>query len=78
MEVIAFLLSLVASLVAWVAWAIALALFIIARNRIESASNGDLQAKLGNCLWLGLAAAVSLLVWIPQPVLTRSSRSLSP
>ena len=62
MEIIAFLLSLVASLVVWVAWAIALALFIIARNRIESASNGDLQAKLGNCLWLGLGAAVSLSV----------------
>ncbi|GHJ90324.1 hypothetical protein NliqN6_6726 [Naganishia liquefaciens] len=62
MEVVAFLLSLFATLVAWVAWAIALALFVIAKNRIESASDGDLEAKLGNCLWLGLGAAIALSI----------------
>lgn len=60
MEVVAFLLTIFASLVAWIAWALATALFVIAKKRIESASDGDLDAKLGNCLWLSLGAAVSL------------------
>jgi hypothetical protein len=62
MEVFAFIFAIFASLVAWIAWAVSLALFIIAKKRIESASNGDLDASLGNALWLGLGAAVSLSV----------------
>jgi hypothetical protein len=58
MEVIAFLFTIFASLVAWIAWVLALALFVIAKKRIESASDGDLDAKLGNALWLGFGAAV--------------------
>jgi predicted metal-binding membrane protein len=58
MEVIAFLFTIFASVVAWIAWILALALFVIAKKRIESASKGDLDVNLGNALWLGLGAAV--------------------
>lgn len=36
-----------------------MALFATAKRRIQDASDGKLSAKYGNCLWMGLAAAVS-------------------
>ncbi|KAJ9090852.1 hypothetical protein QFC20_007801 [Naganishia adeliensis] len=34
-----------------------MALFAAAKKKIEKASHGDLEAKLGNCLWMSLCAA---------------------
>lgn len=36
-----------------------MALFMTAKRRIKDASDGKLSAAYGNCLWMGLAAAVS-------------------
>jgi hypothetical protein len=59
MEIIAMLSTTLASLVAWIAWIAAIALFATAKHKIQDASDGDLEVKLGNCLWMGLGAAVS-------------------
>lgn len=59
MEILAFIGTLTTSLVAWLAWVLAMALFGVAKKKIESETDGDLSAKLGKCLWMGLGAAVS-------------------
>ncbi|KAJ9099233.1 hypothetical protein QFC21_004113 [Naganishia friedmannii] len=59
MEIIAMLSTTLASLVAWIAFITAVALFATVKHKIQDASNGDLEVKLGNCLWMSLGAAPS-------------------
>jgi len=60
MEILAFIFTIFSSIVAWVAWACVMALFEIAKKRIKDNSDGVLSASLGNCIWMGLAAAIAL------------------
>ncbi|KAJ9116432.1 hypothetical protein QFC22_004874 [Naganishia vaughanmartiniae] len=62
MEIIAMISTTLASLVAWIAWISTMALFAMAKQRIRKASNVDLEVKLGNCLWMSLVAAVSMIL----------------
>ena len=56
-----FITLLLAASLAWLVWFLDLALVLVARNRIKDASNGLLVGHIGNAVWLGLAAAVSIL-----------------
>jgi hypothetical protein len=64
MEIVAFLGTIVTAMVSWIAWIFANALFSVAKKRIQNASQDVLSVKLGNCLWMGLGAAVSLVVLV--------------
>lgn len=51
--------TITTSLISWLAWIFAIAVFAAAKKRIEKASSGELSVKLGNCVWMSLCAAVS-------------------
>jgi hypothetical protein len=45
---------------AWLVWFLDLALVLVARKMINSFTDGALTGHIGNAVWMGLAAAVSL------------------
>ncbi|WWC88079.1 uncharacterized protein L201_002983 [Kwoniella dendrophila CBS 6074] len=59
-EIFTFISLFFSVLTAWLAWALDLALALVARHRIEDASNDILDAKIGNGVWLALAGAIAL------------------
>ncbi|WRT65784.1 uncharacterized protein IL334_002733 [Kwoniella shivajii] len=59
-EIITFLSLFLSALTGWLAFALDLALALVARHRIEDASNDILEARIGNGVWLALGGAVSL------------------
>jgi hypothetical protein len=61
LEITSFIVTTIAAVIAWAAWIAAMALFMTAKRRIKDASDGKLSAAYGNCLWMGLAAAVSYI-----------------
>lgn len=56
---VTFLTLLLASLAGWIAFALNLALGLVARNRIRDWSNDTLDGRLGNAIWMSLGGAVS-------------------
>ncbi|KAI5449046.1 hypothetical protein NCC49_005657 [Naganishia albida] len=64
LEITSFIVTSIAAVVAWAAWIAAMALFMTAKRRIKDASDGKLSAAYGNCLWMGLAAALILTIAI--------------
>lgn len=63
-EILAFIMTLLSTVIVWVAWAVAMALFSIARNRVADASDDTLKGSYGAALWLSLAAAICMTLAI--------------
>ncbi|KAK4690034.1 hypothetical protein P7C73_g35, partial [Tremellales sp. Uapishka_1] len=59
-EILTLLTLFLSALLAWIVWAIDLALVLIARHRIKDYSNNVFTGHIGNAVWLGLAAAIIL------------------
>ncbi|WWC68554.1 uncharacterized protein I206_102483 [Kwoniella pini CBS 10737] len=59
-EIFTFVSLFFAVISAWLAWALDLALALVARHRIEDASNDVLDARIGNGVWIALGGAVAL------------------
>lgn len=68
-----FVTLLLAASLAWLVWFLDLALVLVARNRIKDASNELLVGHIGNAVWMGLAAAVSIIPIRIGPVLMSRS-----
>ncbi|WWC60403.1 uncharacterized protein I303_102975 [Kwoniella dejecticola CBS 10117] len=59
-EIFTFISLFFSVLSGWLAWALDLALALVARHRIEDASNDVLDARIGNGVWLALGGVVAL------------------
>ncbi|OCF75086.1 hypothetical protein I204_03935 [Kwoniella mangroviensis CBS 8886] len=59
-EIFTFISLFFSVLTAWLAWALDLALALVARHRIEDASDDVLDARIGNGVWLALGGAVAV------------------
>ncbi|KAK8861663.1 hypothetical protein IAR55_002486 [Kwoniella newhampshirensis] len=64
MEIVTFLTLFLSALSAWLAFALDVALALIARHRIRHYTNRQFEGHIGNAVWLALAAAVALTLAI--------------
>ncbi|WVQ77401.1 hypothetical protein IAR50_007086 [Cryptococcus sp. DSM 104548] len=63
-EIITFFTLCLASLIAWLAFALDLAIAVVARNKINDDGDSVLSASLGNAMWLALVGAILLTLSI--------------
>ncbi|WVQ65015.1 uncharacterized protein L199_003185 [Kwoniella botswanensis] len=61
-EIFTFISLFFSVLTAWLAWALDLTLALVARHRIEDASDDVLDARIGNGVWLALGGAVAVTI----------------
>ncbi|ODN77068.1 hypothetical protein L202_05605 [Cryptococcus amylolentus CBS 6039] len=63
-EIITFFTVCLASLIAWLAFALDLAIPLVARHKINDDDDSILSASLGNAMWLALVGAILLTLSI--------------